>query len=70
MFLSFFRVITLEQHSALIKINQLLQSLSDINFTGFKLAFNVNEPLLDLLPGGIRIESALALIESHRTFFF
>jgi hypothetical protein len=63
-------MIILEQHSALIKINQLLQAITDKNFSDFKLAFNLNEPFLDLLPGGVRIESALALIESHRAFFF
>ena len=62
-------MITLEKHSALIKINQLLQTLANKNFTGFKSAFNFNEPFLDLLPGGLRIESALDLIESHRAFF-
>jgi hypothetical protein len=64
-----FRIIILEQHCALIKINQLLQAITDKNFSEFKSAFNLNEPFLDLLPGGVRIESALALIESHRAFF-
>jgi hypothetical protein len=59
----------LEQHRALIKIHQLLQAITDKNFSEFESAFNLNEPFLDLLPGGVRIESASALIESHRAFF-
>ncbi|MDF1683117.1 MAG: hypothetical protein P1U36_00525 [Legionellaceae bacterium] len=59
----------MEQHHALIKINQLLQAISNKNFSAFKDAFNINEPFLDILPGGVRIESALALIECHRDFF-
>lgn len=62
-------MIILEQHSALIKMNQLLKSIADKDFVGFKSAFNLNEPFLDLLPGGVRIESALTLIESHHAFF-
>ena len=63
------RIIIMEQHKALIKINQLLQAIADKNFSEFKSAFNLNEPFLDVLPGGVRIESALALIECHRDFF-
>jgi hypothetical protein len=50
-------------------MNELLQAISKKDFTGFKSAFNINEPFLDLLPGGVRVESAIDLIESHRAFF-
>lgn len=60
---------TLQKHSALAKMNQLLQAITDKDLTAFKSAFNINEPFLDMLPGGVRVESALDLIESHRAFF-
>lgn len=59
----------LENHNALIKMNQMLQAIADKDFTEFKSAFNLNEPFLDILPGGARIESAQALIDSHQAFF-
>lgn len=57
------------QHPAISFVIKFLNSLKDKNYPDFSNCFSKSGEFVDMLPGGVRIESSKDLISGHVGFF-